>query len=229
MKKLKYYLWGSVLVLLLVLCAWFIKNANKNPKTALSGGKANNSSSHFEATSKPKETVTDSFLLSDCILQDFLTISPYARCGQKIGPVNSVVVHYVGNPGTTAAQNRNYFEGLKDTQTTKASSHFIVGLDGEIIQCVPLDEISYASNNRNSDTISIECCHPDETGRFTQATYDSLIRLTAALCNTYGLTPREGGVIRHYDVTHKECPKYFVDHEDEWKVFLTNVTDSMNN
>lgn len=24
-------------------------------------------------------------------------------------------------------------------------------------------------------------------------------------------------VIRHYDVTHKRCPSYYVDHEDAWK------------
>ena len=30
-------------------------------------------------------------------------------------------------------------------------------------------------------TISIETCHPDETGKYTEATYDSLVKLTAAL------------------------------------------------
>ena len=26
-------------------------------------------------------------------------------------------------------------------------------------------------------------------------------------------------LIRHYDVTGKNCPKYFVEHEDRWEVF----------
>ena len=41
------------------------------------------------------------------------------------------------------------------------SAHFLIGLEGEIIQCIPLNEKSSATNDRNRDTISIEVCHPD--------------------------------------------------------------------
>ncbi len=51
--------------------------------------------------------------------------------------VNAIVVHYVGNPGTSAAANRSYFEGLAVSGETYASANFVVGLDGEILQCVP--------------------------------------------------------------------------------------------
>lgn len=37
---------------------------------------------------------------------------------------------------------------------------------------MPLTEVAYASNSRNDDTVSIEVCHPDETGEFSQVTYD---------------------------------------------------------
>ena len=30
-------------------------------------------------------------------------------------------------------------------------------------------------------------------------------------------------VIRHYDVTGKICPKYYVEHEDAWKKFIRDV------
>ena len=30
-------------------------------------------------------------------------------------------------------------------------------------------------------------------------------------------------VIRHYDVTGKDCPKYFVEHEEAWNAFKANV------
>ena len=33
----------------------------------------------------------------------------------------------------------------------------------------------------------------------------------------------ENDVIRHYDVTGKICPKYFVEHEDAWKQFKGDV------
>ena len=119
--------------------------------------------------------------------------SPYSRPGKRLLEVNDIVVHYMGNPGTTAQQNRNYFENLSQQtgdNTVSVSSNFIVGLDGEILQCVPVDEVAYASNHRNSDTISIECCHPDETGKFTDETYDSLVRLTAWLCTELDLTEK---------------------------------------
>ena len=134
-----------------------------------------------------------------------------------------MVVHYTANPGSTAQQNRDYFENLKDTHTTKVSSNFVIGLEGEIIQCIPLDEKSSASNDRNIDTLSIEVCHPDETGKFNQASYDSLVKLTAWLCDYTGIGRDQ--VIRHYDITGKLCPLYFVEHEDAWNQFLQDVAD----
>ena len=109
---------------------------------------------------------------------------------------------------------RNYFENLATTQDNKVSSHFVIGLEGEVVQCIPTSEISYATNSRNVDTISIECCHPDETGQFNTATYDSAVKLTAWLCTRFGLTSDQ--VIRHYDVTGKDCPKYYVENPDAW-------------
>lgn len=150
-----------------------------------------------------------------------LTVNPYSRPGTETSKIQNIVIHYTANPGTTAKQNRSYFEGLKDTQETRASSHFIVGLEGEIVQCVPTREVAYASNDRNSDTVSIETCHWAEEGIYTEETYQSLVQLTAWLCEKFGLT--EEDVIRHYDITGKTCPKYFVDNEDAWKTFKKDV------
>ena len=96
-----------------------------------------------------------------------------------------------------------------------------MGLSGEVIQCVPIYERSAASNDRNKDTLSIETCHPDESGKFNQATYNSLVKLTAYLCYQFDL--KQNDVIRHYDVTGKNCPKYYVENEDEWENFKKDV------
>ena len=152
-----------------------------------------------------------------------LTVNPYSRPGTQSERIRNIVIHYTANPGTTAMQNRNYFEGLKDSGDRKASSHFIVGLDGEIVQCVPTWEIAYASNDRNIDTVSIETCHFDESGMYTDVTYQSLVELTAWLCEKFGLTEQD--IIRHYDITGKICPKYFVENETAWEVFKGDVKD----
>lgn len=148
------------------------------------------------------------------IAEMFLTPNPYSRPLNRIKPT-AIAWHYIGNPGTSAIANRNYFENLKTTHTTKASSHFIIGLEGEILQLIPCDEISYCTNQANSYTISVECCHPDSTGRFTEATYNSMVWLGRYLMQKYGIKNN----IRHYDVTRKACPKWFVDHPQEWEKF----------
>ncbi len=160
----------------------------------------------------------------DWVTLDLLPVNEYSRPGTPLEKVNGIVVHYVGNPNTTAKQNRNYFANLAQTHETSASSHFLIGLDGEIIQCVPLNEISYCSNSRNVDTVAIECCHPDETGKFTDATYSSLIKLLKWLSGEYGLTKED--IIRHYDVTGKICPKWYVDHEEDWEKLRNDVFDA---
>lgn len=156
---------------------------------------------------------------------DLLTTNEYSRPGTATNQITGIVIHYTANPGTTAKENRDYFEGLKESHLTQASSNFVVGLEGEIIQCVPTWEVAYASNSRNMDTVSIECCHPDETGKFSEATYRSMVQLTAWLCEKFELT--EENVIRHYDVTGKNCPKYFVENEDAWKQFKEAVKAAM--
>ena len=154
-----------------------------------------------------------------------LTVNEYSRPGLSTGTINGVVVHYTANPGSTAQQNRDYFENLATTHEAKVSSHFVVGLEGEVIQCIPTSEMSYATNSRNVDSISIECCHPDETGKFYDSTYESLVELCAYFCTEFKLKPED--VIRHYDVTGKICPKYFVDHEDAWDQFHKDVEQAM--
>lgn len=151
---------------------------------------------------------------------DYLDIGN-ARSGVKLTAINNIVIHYTGNPGTTARQNRSYF-GQKETVVC---SHFLIGLEGEIIQCLPLDEKSAASNDRNPDTVSIEICHPDATGKFNEETYRSAVKLAAWLCRETGLDSE--ALIRHHDITGKSCPKYFVDHPEEWTAFKAAVADEI--
>lgn len=150
-----------------------------------------------------------------------LTVNEYSRPGTALEKVGGVVVHYTANPGTTAQQNRDYFEGLGQSGETYASSHFVIGIEGELIQCIPCQEIAYASNDRNEDTISIECCIPDETGKFSDAAYNTLIHLLAWLMGRYDLEIDD--IIRHYDVTQKACPKYYVEHPEAWEKLKEDV------
>lgn len=158
---------------------------------------------------------------------DYLPLNPYSRPGTPLREISAVVVHYVGNPGSTAENNRSYFRNLALTHETYASSHFLVGLEGEILQCVPLTEIAYCSNSANDYSVSIEVCHEDDTGEFSAQTMESLQTLVCWLCETFSLDPEED-VIRHYDVTGKICPKYYVENEEAWEAFRADVREQMD-
>ncbi len=153
--------------------------------------------------------------------EDFLTVNEYSRPGTRLHAVKDIFVHYTANPGTNAVQNRSYFEQLKDTHERSASAHFIIGYEGDILQCVPLNEVAYAVKTRNEDSMSIECCYLDEDGSFTQETYDSLIELLAWLLREYDLTTEN--ILRHYDCGGKKCPLYYTEHEDAWAQLKADV------
>ena len=152
-----------------------------------------------------------------------LTPNQYSRPQIPLTQVNAIVIHYVANPGTTAAGNWDYFEGLKTGKGASAGAHFIIGLDGEIIQCTPISELVYGTSRRNQDTLSIECCHPDADGKFSDATYASLIDLSAWLCKALHVSP--DNVIRHHDVWGKPCPKYYVEHPEAWEQMKSDIRE----
>lgn len=140
------------------------------------------------------------------IQEMFLTPNKYSRPQIPLKEVKKIAVHYVGNPNTSALANRNYFENCKEGGRY-VSSHYIVGLKGEVIQCIPTNEWSYCTNEANGYSISIETCHPRSDGIFNDSTYVSLCELCAMLLKKFNLTTND--LIRHYDVTQKQCPLHW--------------------
>ena len=158
------------------------------------------------------------------ITKMLLTKNKYSRPGTKLNQVSKIVIHWVGNANSTAVNNRNYFNNLNGTY---ASSHYIIGLDGEILLCVPENEVAYHAKQANSYSIGIECCHPDWGGKFNKKTYSSLISLCVDLCKRYNLNPITD-IIRHYDVTGKDCPSYYVSHICDWNKLKEDVLKEMD-
>lgn len=162
------------------------------------------------------------------IIDKLLQINPYSRSGEKQKDIQYIVIHWVGNANTSAIANRNYFNNLAKTHSTSASSHYIIGLNGETIRCIPDNEVAFHSGSysMNRKSIGIEDCHPDWDGKFTDDTYNALVELCADLCKKYGISINN--VIRHYDVTGKSCPKYYVEHQDEWNKLKQDIYNKIN-
>ncbi|MDR1000391.1 MAG: N-acetylmuramoyl-L-alanine amidase [Clostridiales bacterium] len=160
----------------------------------------------------------------------------HGRTGQKLD-AKGVVIHYVANPGSTAIANRNYFENGSEGNGT--SCHYIVGLQGEILRLIPENEramhagkaygVAWATQAKtnNSTYLGIEVCHPDKTGKFSAVTYKALVELVADICERNGFNPYQD-IQRHYDVTGKLCPLYYVNNPSAWEKFKTDVYLTMN-
>ncbi|MBR6744934.1 MAG: N-acetylmuramoyl-L-alanine amidase [Clostridia bacterium] len=208
------------------------QSTTKYPPATLPSQSTQQSTSQSTSPSSPdlgtisKEDITDE-KMNELITQKYLSVHENSRPGYKLDELKNIVIHYVANPKTSALQNWKYFENKNNV-----SAHFIIDLDGSILQCMPLDEVAWAIGTQegNYTTISIECCHPDSTGKFTDATYESLVKLVSWLCQKYDLTADQ--VKRHYDyprtnssgtVWHKSCPRYFVDHPEKWEQFKNDL------
>ena len=166
-------------------------------------------------------------VIPNWITVDLIHINSVSRPAVALDAVNDIAIHYVANPGSSAKANRDYFDSLDDPRVEgagrQASAHLIVGLEGEVVQCLPLNELAYAVRSRNPDTISIEVCHPDATGKFSDVTYNTLVKLTAWLLQQNNLTPDH--VIRHFDCDGKSCPLYYVENEDAWNRLKQDIAD----
>lgn len=160
------------------------------------------------------------------IIDRLLDVNRMSRPGTKIGTIKKITIHWVGNAKSTAIANRNYFNNLKNQNVTYASAHYIIGLEGEVIRCVPENEVAYHGNSHNGYAIGIENCHPDWEGKFNEKTYKSLIELCADICRRYNLKPAEA-LERHYDITGKDCPHYYISHTDAWNKFIKDVEGAM--
>lgn len=167
------------------------------------------------------------------ILKKLLTSNEYSAPDRRLNYVKGVVIHYVGKNNQTHGGVANYFESLKNQNKIYASAHYIVGLDGEIIQCIPDNKMAYHVGARsykesaklhlgtypNNCTIGIEMCHTKDG--FTDATIKSTQELVRHLMTKYSL--QKSDVYRHYDVTGKLCPKFFVEDVSAWDRFLEGI------
>lgn len=140
---------------------------------------------------------------------------------EKLQNVNAIAVHWTAGAGGDAESLYNWY--VYGNHNYEVNCHYAIGLSGQVIQYVPEQNVSWCTNSANNETISIEVCNADKdnkSGTWTDATYDSLIQLVVELLKKYNLPAQAGeysnkrvtkkGIIRHYDVTKKNCPLRFV-------------------
>jgi len=189
------------------------------------------------------------------IVEDLLTVNEFSRPGRRRPATLAVILHWVANPGTTAKFNRDYVEHDVPRLRKYASAHYVVGLDGEVIRCIPEDEMAYHVGSDQADpesgriytdwarerfgkyavdhetwspnccTIGVEMCHVDWEGRFTVETLDSTRELVATLCREWGLDPLQDIGTHFMVVGWKKCAKWFAERPEELERFRAGVNE----
>jgi len=139
---------------------------------------------------------------------------------RSLEDIKYLVIHFTANDGDTDSGNANYFHNNKNL---KSSAHYFVDEDS-ITQSVYDDYIAYhcGANKykdtkcRNFNSIGIEMCSDKTNGRYiiTEPTVSNTIELVCNLMGKYNI-PLEC-IVRHYDVTGKNCPAQFVEDESKW-------------
>lgn len=175
------------------------------------------------------------------IQKEMLTKNRWSRPGTKLNKVKAVVIHWVANPTSTAIANRNFFENRKAGKTGFGSAHYIVGLKGEIVQCLPEEELAYhvgsdtytnealklLSTYPNNCTIGIEMCHQDWTGKPNLETLHATVNLAAQILKANGLS--EKNLWTHKEVVGwKDCHHYYNSNPGEWANFKTAVKEVLS-
>lgn len=137
--------------------------------------------------------------------------------------VDYIVIHYTSNLGDTAKNNADYF--AREALNYKASAHYIVD-ETEIWSSVPVYRIAYHcgaksyrhAHCRNSNSIGVEICMTDKSACIRMESIRRAAELTRWLMKEYGIDAEH--VIRHYDVTGKDCPAPMVQNPELWDEFL---------
>ncbi len=138
-----------------------------------------------------------------------------------------IILH--GTAGGTSAQSiAQYFQSTENT-SNPVSSHYVIGTDGTIVQCVAETDAAWGNGiiesgadawwspaiNPNYLTISIEHCKPstDNSNALTDAQQAASFALIADICtrNTIPTRPADaiGGVTGHYSIapqSRANCP-----------------------
>lgn len=166
------------------------------------------------------------------MIEKFMKINKYGRPGTKRRRTTKIAWHFTGQHDVSAKNTVSYFSNVVangyrvNGRYIYASSHLVVGLEGEIYHIIPFNEIAYTTNSANAYSVGVECATTGSDDHYTDKEYVSMIKTGAWLAKLYGLDPRKD-FIRHYDVTGKICPRYFVNHKSQWEQFKLDCYNYM--
>lgn len=157
---------------------------------------------------------------------------------REASQIKYIVIHYTGNDGDHDEGNASYFKN----NVVNASAHFFVD-DDSITLSVPELFTAWAVGGTkwkdcaatgggtmygkitNANSISVEMCDTKKDGRFqaSEKTMENTATLVKSLIKKYNIDINN--VYRHFDVTGKHCPSYFMN-QAAWSAFKNRLKES---
>ena len=142
--------------------------------------------------------------------------------GGTLKNVQYIVVHWTGNEGDTAKNNADFF--AREAVKPPRSAHYFVD-ENEVWNSVPPDRQAWHLGAkryvhpycRNSNSIGVEMCLTGKGYVLRRGTIERAVKLVRELMARYGVPIQN--VVRHYDVTGKDCPAPFVEQPSLWDDF----------
>lgn len=159
------------------------------------------------------------------IEQLLIPVGVPARPGTKLSNIDTITIHWIGPyPRQAVETPRNWWLTGPSGKGMQASAHFIVK-DDRCIQCLPIDEIGWhagdgARGPGNTRSIGIEVIPMNEAGEFSERTIATLKELIATLPKV--------PLVRHYEWTKKDCPRFYTPHVVDGDARWDSLKEQLN-
>ncbi len=152
---------------------------------------------------------------------------------REYSSIRYIVIHYTGNRNDTAENNAKFYATGNIRQ---AGAHFFVDKQGIIFKSVAINRIAWSVggskyNNcssggtyygkcTNANSISIELCDClEDTSTEQIKSCKEVVKYIQKVC------PNARTIIRHFDVTGKNCPAPFAGKNNKkWDKFLKDIS-----
>lgn len=175
-------------------------------------------------------------------------LRPNVGANYALKEVRAVVCHYTANANKGADANAHFLyfnNGAPDKKGVPraASAHIFVD-DKRVLQIIPFSEIAFHVGDKNFNGRYKPLCYrlmtPFLTANYCTVGYEICINQGADFTETintaadvaawmlfiHGLSIKDH--VRHFDLTGKKCPLFFLD-EEKWRLFNADVSARLDN
>ncbi len=133
--------------------------------------------------------------------------------------IDKIVIHI-----TDGGANINGTISWFKNPAAKVSSHYVIGLDGEIVQMVAHDDVAWHAGSANRGSIGIEHVANTRGLNPTAAQMCASAALVTWLCDRYNIPADRAHILGHAEAdgktTHKACPNAVWD----WVYYMDMIT-----